>query len=100
MASGQEAGESFEQRRKRLSNERKICYRKKKKTNDNTERRTDKVEYITRHELRRMHQICIHCSAKFWIAEKSHSSSQVSPTLTMCCASGKICLPPLLKPSL
>ncbi len=31
------------------------------------------------------------------MAEKSHSSNQASPTLTMCCVSDKIHLPPLLK---
>ena len=45
-----------------------------------------------------MDQICTHCGAKFWIDEKDHNSSQISPLFAMCCADGKISLPPLLKP--
>jgi len=50
---------------KRLSNERKIHYRKKQKIN-NIERKMDRVEYITRYKLGRINQICIYYNAKFW----------------------------------
>jgi hypothetical protein len=45
-----------------------------------------------------MNQICIHCGAKFWIDEKDQNSSRVSPSFAVCCAGGKVSLPPLLKP--
>ena len=63
MSSGQ-TGETSEKRRKRLSNERKTYYRKKQK-NNNMEKGTDGIEHITRHELDRMDQTCVHYGAKF-----------------------------------
>ncbi|PKK75203.1 hypothetical protein RhiirC2_773912 [Rhizophagus irregularis] len=50
------------------------------------------------HKLGRMNQICTHCGAKFWIDERNHNSSQTFPSFTMCCAGGKVSLPPLLEP--
>ena len=87
--------ETPEQRKKRLYRENKSRYRKKQKT-----KHLDRQQYISirRHELGRMDQICIHCGAKFWIDEKDHNSSQISPSFAVCCAGGKVSLPPLLKP--
>lgn len=99
MASGQETFETPEQRRKRLSKERQTRYRKRQKS-DNIERtaRVGQHSEIVRHELERMDQICSHCGAKFWIDERDCNSSQRSPTFAICCAGGKVHLPPLLKP--
>ena len=47
-----------------------------------------------------MDQICVYCDAKFWIEERDQYSSQTSPSFTVCCAGGKVRLPPLLKPPL
>ncbi|CAI2199425.1 17562_t:CDS:2, partial [Funneliformis geosporum] len=53
---------------------------------------------IRRHGLGRMDQICTHCNAKFWINEKDKSSSLTFLSFAVCCASGKVNLPPSLKP--
>src|SRR3990170_904542 len=45
-----------------------------------------------------MDQTCLHCGAKFWLSEKDRNSSKSSPKLAMCCAGGKIRLPPVLDP--
>jgi hypothetical protein len=94
--------EPSELRRKRLAKERQTCLRKKRKINDNDERRSDELGYldnrITRHELGRMDQICIHCGAKFWMEERNRSSNRASPTLSICCAHGKVLLPRLIEP--
>jgi len=47
-----------------------------------------------------MDQICIHSNAKFWIDERDQKSSQASSSFAVCCAGGKVSLPPLLKPPL
>ncbi|UZO05691.1 uncharacterized protein OCT59_026035 [Rhizophagus irregularis] len=49
---------------------------------------------IEHHKLGRMNQIC----TQFWIDERNHNSSQTFPSFTMCCAGGKVSLPPLLEP--
>jgi len=85
-----ERNETSEQRQKRLARERKANSRKKQK-NVNTVK-------VTHHDFGRMDQRCHHCDAKFWLQEKDHKSNRTSPILMMCCANGKICLPPLLKP--
>ncbi|PKY52677.1 hypothetical protein RhiirA4_326788, partial [Rhizophagus irregularis] len=79
-----------DQCRKRLNKERQSHYRKKQKINYNAG--------IKRYELGRMDQMCIHCGGKFWINERNQKSSQASPSFTICCAGGKVNLPPLLKP--
>ena len=89
MASLQEIFEDErpEQCKRRLNKERQASYRKKQKS-----------EKLTRHELGRMDQVGIHCGVKFWINEKNQNSSQASPSFSVCCAGGKVNLPPLLKP--
>ena len=82
--------ETYEQRKKRLHRENQSLYRKRSKSNN--------IPCTTRHELGRMDQVCNHCGAKFWINEKSQNSSQASPSFAVCCAGGKVSLPPLLKP--
>ena len=42
--------------------------------------------------------MCLHCNARFWTGEKDINSSQASPTFAVCCAGGKVKLPPLLIP--
>ena len=86
--------ETSKQREKRLNRERLSHFRKKQKTKDNRQPYVG----IKRHELGRMDQVCIHCGAKFWINEKDQSSSLASPSFAVCCAGGKVSLPPLLKP--
>ena len=51
-----------------------------------------------RHELERMDQICIHCGANFWMEKRDQCSNQISPSYSVCCAGGKVSLPPLLRP--
>ncbi|PKC04553.1 hypothetical protein RhiirA5_248029, partial [Rhizophagus irregularis] len=46
----------------------------------------------------RMDQICTYCGAKFWMNEKDKHSTQNSPSFAVCCAGGKVGLPPLLRP--
>jgi len=98
MASRQEASEPLEQRRKRLNRERQTRFKKKQKINNDDDRVKNTDNGITRYELGRMDQICIHCGAKYWIEEKDRNSSRVSPTFTTCCAHGKVNLPPLVEP--
>ncbi|CAB5190395.1 unnamed protein product [Rhizophagus irregularis] len=45
-----------------------------------------------------MDQICTYCGAKFWMNEKDKHSTQNSPSFAVCCAGGKVGLPPLLRP--
>ena len=45
-----------------------------------------------------MDQICLFCGAKFWIEERDCNSNLTSPTFAICCAGGKVKLPPLLTP--
>ena len=92
-----------EQRKRKLKRENQSRYRKKQKTKHRSginllERQQQYANNILHYELGRMDQICIHCNAKFWIDEKDHNSSQVSPSFAVCCAGGKVRLPPLLKP--
>src|SRR5688572_11468879 len=104
MASLQEIieSETSDQRKRRLYDKRqaRFHYKKKQKTNYKLGINLMGEQHINieRHKLKRMNQICTHCGAKFWIDEKDHSSSQISPLFTMCCAGGKVNLPPLLKP--
>ncbi|PKK66031.1 hypothetical protein RhiirC2_807898, partial [Rhizophagus irregularis] len=51
-----------------------------------------------RHDLGRMNQVCTYCGSKFWMNEKDRRSTCVSPTFAVCCAKGKVNLPPLLQP--
>jgi PIF1-like helicase/Helitron helicase-like domain at N-terminus len=102
MASLQEIFESetSEQRKKRLNKESQSRCRKRQKNNYKAGiNLLNGQQYINinRHELDRMDQICIYCNAKFWIDEKDHRSSQRSPSFAVCCAGGKVRLPPLLK---
>src|ERR1043165_3162408 len=91
--------EAPEQRRKRLSKENQTRYRKKQMINNDSKSRINHInDGITRHELGIIDQICIHCGAKFWIDEKDRNSSRISPKFAVCCAHGKVHLPPLMKP--
>src|SRR3954467_1194798 len=83
--------ETTSQRKRRLNNEHQTYYKKRQKA------RQGNID-IERHELGRMDQICDHCGAKFWMDEKDQHSSQASPSFSVCCAGGKVSLPPLLKP--
>lgn len=85
---------THDQRKKRLNKERQAHYRKKQRTKNVTQDNNG----IKRHELGWMDKICTHCGAKFWIEEKDHHSSLTSPSFAVCCAGGKVSLPPLLKP--
>ncbi|RGB23379.1 hypothetical protein C1646_774579 [Rhizophagus diaphanus] len=49
-------------------------------------------------DLGNMNQTCLHCSARFWLCEKDQNSSLSSPRFAMCCAGGKVRLPPVLDP--
>ena len=88
-----EPTETPEQRRKRFGREKQERYIKKRKINH-----SNHADSIIRHDLGGMDHTCIHCGAKFWLDERDQKSSRISPTFAMCCASGKVCLPPLLKP--
>ncbi|GES88499.1 uncharacterized protein LOC112012066 [Rhizophagus clarus] len=99
MTPEQEAAETPQLRQRRLTKERQTRFRKRQKNN---ERGTDELgcvdNGITRHELGRMDQTCVHCGAKFWLEEKDHNSSHASPTFSFCCAHGKVLLPHLHEP--
>ena len=103
MASLQEIfeNETPNQRKRRLHNERQAHYHYKKKQKTKYKLGINLIGEqhinIERHKLKRMDQICTHCGAKFWIDEKDHNSSQISPLFAMCCAGGKVSLPLLLK---
>ena len=84
-----DTNEFFNDRKRRLQCERQNTFRKRHSTHI--------VEDI-RHDLGRMDQLCLHCNAKFWMGEKDINSSQASPTFAVCCAGGKVKLPPLLIP--
>jgi len=43
-----------------------------------------------------MDHMYIHCGAKFWLNERDQESSRTSPTFAICCAAGKVRLPPCL----
>ena len=88
-----EPTETPEQHRKRFGREKQERYIKKRKINH-----SNHADSIIRHDLGGMDHTCIHCGAKFWLDERDQKSSRISPTFAMCCASGKVCLPPLLKP--
>ncbi|PKY50733.1 hypothetical protein RhiirA4_531157 [Rhizophagus irregularis] len=49
-------------------------------------------------DLGNMNQTCLHCSARFWLCEKDRNSSLSSPRFAICCAGGKVRLPPVLDP--
>ena len=103
MASPQEIFESEtpDQRKKRLSRERQSHHYKRQKTQHRTGINLLEEQQcinIRRHELGRMDQVCIHCGARFWMNEKNQSSSLRFPSFAVCCAGGKVNLPPLLKP--
>src|SRR3989337_4572996 len=99
MASAQnsfETAETPEQRRKRIGREKQAHYKKKQKINHTED--NIHIDRIVRHDLGRMNQTCTHCGAKFWLSEKDQKSTRTSPTFAMCCAGGRVSLPPLLKP--
>ncbi|CAG8578066.1 26824_t:CDS:2, partial [Dentiscutata erythropus] len=50
-----------------------------------------------RHDMGRMDQACRHCEAKFWMLEKEQNSGLAAPKFPVCCASGKVKLPPLIQ---
>ena len=87
-------------RKRRLHNESQTRYRKRQKTTYRGYRTGINLMDISikHHELGRMDQVCIHCGAKFWIEERDQHSSQTSPAFAVCCAGGKVSLPPLFKP--
>jgi len=94
--------ETREHRKRRLHNKRQISYyRKRQNTSyeaDINSANRQNITGIMRHEISRMDQICIHCGAKFWIEEKEYHSSKTTPSFAVCCAGGKVRLPPLLRP--
>src|ERR1051325_7880693 len=45
-----------------------------------------------------MDQLCVHCGARFWMDEKDQNSKRTFPSFAVCCAGGKVSLPPLLRP--
>ena len=52
------------------------------------------------HDLARMNVQCPHCQALHWMDERVMSSSKSRPEFEMCCAHGKVSLPPLRMPPL
>src|ERR1043165_3467056 len=94
MSSDQKVSETPKIRRKRLVNERKFRSRKIQKADASSKRKTSELECtdngISRHELGRMNQTCIHCGAKFWMEEKNHDSSLASPAFSTYCSRGKV----------
>ncbi|GBB84444.1 hypothetical protein RclHR1_01100036 [Rhizophagus clarus] len=97
IPSGQEAYEAPDLRQKKLAKERQVQFRK---SNNNERRISDELESILLHDLGQIDQICVHCGAKFWMEERDHSSNRASPTFSICCAHGKVLLPPLAEPPL
>ena len=81
--------ESTNNRKRQLHLQRQKNYIKRHKNNNTVS---------IRHDLGNMDQLCSHCNAKFWMAEKNQKSSHASPTFTVCCSDGKVNLSPLLKP--
>ncbi len=51
-----------------------------------------------RHTLGEMTTICGKCGALHFLEECAASSSHANPQFTMCCAQGKVTLPPLVPP--
>ena len=49
-------------------------------------------------ELGRMDVVCPKCNAYHWIAERTSSSSRVSPNFELCCKKGDVQLEQLLEP--
>ncbi|CAG8661536.1 18179_t:CDS:2 [Rhizophagus irregularis] len=83
--------ETPRERKRRLNNERQAAHYRRR------QRRQNNIS-IERHDLGRMDQICTYCGAKFWMNEKDKHSTQNSPSFAVCCAGGKVGLPPLLRP--
>ena len=93
--------ETSEQCKKRLRNKNQANYRKKQKTKHSAVMNPTCKQDNNRtkcHELGRMDQICIHCGANFWMEERDQCSNQTFPSYSVCCAGGKVSLPPLLRP--
>ena len=80
-----------------ISNESSIS-RKRRLQRERTERYRKKKANEGRHDLGNMDQECLHCGAKFWLHEKNQNSSLSSPKFAICCADGKVNLPPMLEP--
>src|SRR5690242_6391201 len=53
---------------------------------------------LGRHTLNRMNCICTWCGASMWLEEKVSNSGKKNPVFTICCAQGKVQLPPLQQP--
>ncbi|CAG8641984.1 uncharacterized protein OCT59_003245 [Rhizophagus irregularis] len=51
-----------------------------------------------RFDLEIIDQTCLHCGTRFWLCKKNRNSSLSSPRFAMCCAGGKVHLPPVLDP--
>ncbi|CAG8635173.1 18366_t:CDS:2, partial [Dentiscutata erythropus] len=66
-------------------------------TQSNPSSHYDKTKYYI---INRIDQICRYCKAKFWIIEKNQNSKHAALKFPLCCANGKVQLPPLLKPLL
>ncbi|PKK59313.1 hypothetical protein RhiirC2_794998 [Rhizophagus irregularis] len=95
MASTEETtvtSETSDDRQRRLCWKRQSNYRRRHNNNS-----TGSANNV-RHDLGRMDQVCAYCDSKFWMKEKDQRSTLISPTFTMCCAGGKVTLPPLLEP--
>ena len=93
--------ETPEQRKRQLKKGRQTTYRKRQKTKHQTNPNPIGKQNgigIKRHKLGRMEQLCTYCGAKFWMEEKGQNSSQTFPSFPVCCAGGKVSLPPLLRP--
>jgi hypothetical protein len=79
------------------STESSAC-RKRRLLRERVDRHRKRRLEVNRHDLGNMDQTCLHCGAKFWLSEKDQNSSQSSPKFAMCCAGGKVRLPPVLDP--
>ncbi|CAB5188308.1 unnamed protein product [Rhizophagus irregularis] len=71
--------------KRRLQRERVECHQ---------QRRFDGERF----DLEIIDQTCLHCGTRFWLCEKNRNSSLSSPRFAMCCAGGKVHLPPVLDP--
>ena len=89
--------ETHEERRMRLKSKYQARYRKRQKTRHEANIDSTNIG-IKHHELGKMDRVCVHCNAKFWIEEKDQKSNCTSPSFAVCCAGGKVSLPPLLMP--
>ena len=82
----------------RPSNDRQIILNQDRQRNYKKRRNNNDISRIVRHDCGRMDQLCSYCGSKFWMGERDQRSTLASPTFFVCCAGGKVRLPPLLKP--